>query len=266
MKIYVINVPAASERRAFQEAQAARLGLDMHFINAIDAAGLDDAFCQRAANKWTRAINKKDIACFLSHRYVWSLAAKEDGPVMIIEDDVVFSPEITDVLAHLKERNDPWDVIYDLEYVPGAHGLSANASWTAQEPDMAAHFIYKNKNGLGAYVLSPKAAQKLYDTEKTYAMADAFVWTRPWLSPYQIEPAPCIQMLFLEAQENLESSAPQNRETTFKNTSYLRRKLKRLKITIDEARRFMGGVKDIDRRSLRPSHNFGKAVSGYMKK
>ena len=104
MKIYVINVPVATERRAMQEAQARRFGLDMHFINAIDAAGLDDAFCQRAANNWTRSVSKKDIACFLSHRHVWALAAKETSPVMIIEDEAIIAMDIESIVAEMGHR------------------------------------------------------------------------------------------------------------------------------------------------------------------
>jgi len=253
MKIYVINVPAATKRRAMQEAQAARFGLDLHFINAIDAEGLDDAFCQRAANNWTRLISKKDIACFLSHRHVWSLAAQESGPVMIIEDDVVFSPDIKGILSHLSARSDPWDVIYDLEFAPGPHGLSRVAYWQADDPTISARFIYKNKIGLAAYVLSPKAAQRLHDAENLYAMADAYVYTRPWLKPYQIEPAPAVQMIFLQHLTNLESGAPGNAngDIGFLNNSYLKRKLIRLRITLDEAQRFIGGFRDIDKRPLK---------------
>ncbi len=250
MKIYVINVPVATERRAMQEAQGARFGLDMHFVTAIDAEGLDNAFCQRAANNWTRSVSKKDIACFLSHRHVWSCAAQDDGPVMIIEDDVVFSPAIKGVLAHLSARQDAWNVIYDLEFAPGAHGLSRRKTWNAADPDITARFLYKNKIGLGAYVLSPKAAQRLHDAEDLYAMADAYVWTRPWLAPYQIEPAPAVQMINLQDRENLESGLAHNRDIRFANASLLKRKLIRLRITLDEARRFMGGVSDIDKRPL----------------
>ena len=240
MKIYVINVPVATERRAMQEAQARRFGLDMHFINAIDAAGLDDAFCQRAANNWTRSVSKKDIACFLSHLHV-----------MIIEDDVVFSPAIKDVLSVLAARTDSWDVIYDLEYAPGRHGISHREYWHTENPEISARFIYKNKIGLGAYVLSPGAAKRLHDAQDLYAMADAYVWTRPWLAPYQIEPAPAVQMIYLENVTNLESSAAHNREIRFENQSYLKRKLIRLGITLDEARRFIGGMRDIDKRLLK---------------
>ncbi len=251
MKIYVINVPVATERRAMQEAQAKRFGLDMHFVNAIDAAGLDDEFCQRAANNWTRSISKKDIACFMSHRHVWALAVKETSPVMIIEDDVVFSPTIKDVLAVLAARSDPWNVIYDLEFAPGRHGISRTEYWHTKNPEISARYIYKNKIGLGAYVLSPQAAKRLHDAQDIYAMADAYVWTRPWLAPYQIEPAPAVQMIYLENVTNLESSAAHNREIRFENQSYLKRKLIRLGITLDEARRFIEGLRDIDKRPLK---------------
>lgn len=250
MKIYVINVPVATERRALQEAQAKRFGLDMHFIDAVDAEGLEDSFCQRAANNWTRSVSKKDIACYLSHRHVWSLVAKEKGPVMVIEDDVVFSSAINGVLAHLDARDDAWNVIYDVEFAPGSHGLSKTVAWTGSDPDITARLIYKNKIGLGAYVLSPKAAELLHDEEPLYAMADAYVWTRPWLAPYQIEPAPTVQMVYLEDRTNLESGHAHNREIRFMNTSYFRRKLIRLRITLDEARRMIPSLRDVDKRPL----------------
>ena len=236
MKIYVINVPVATERRAMQEAQAERFGLDMQFVDAVDAGALDDAFCQRAANNWTR--------------HVWSLVAKEDRPVMIIEDDAVFSPAIAGVLAHLSERHDPWNVIYDLEFAPGAHGLSKSESWSAKGPDISARIIYKNKIGLGAYVISPKAAQRLHDEEPLYAMADAYVWTRPWLVPLQIEPAPAVQMIYLEGRTNLGSREANSSDIEFVNDSPLRRKLIRLRITLDEARRMIPGLRDTQKRPL----------------
>ena len=58
-------------------------------------------------------------------------------------------------------------------------------------------------------------------------------------------------MIYLENVTNLESSAAHNREIRFENQSYLKRKLIRLGITLDEARRFIGGMRDIDKRLLK---------------
>ena len=67
MKIYIISLDNYQDRQKFQLKQALKFDLDIEIISAIDAKVLTESDLQEAANLWSRPINAKDVACFLSH-------------------------------------------------------------------------------------------------------------------------------------------------------------------------------------------------------
>ena len=101
MKIYVISLENYRDRQKFQQEQAMAFGLDIEIVSAIDANSISEKKLQDAANNWSRPINAKDVACFLSHRKIWKLILKKGERALVIEDDVVFNQRIKEVLDNI---------------------------------------------------------------------------------------------------------------------------------------------------------------------
>lgn len=232
MKIHVINPRHYVSRRRFQQQQAERLGLHMEFVDAVSLADMTEDQFQAAANEWTRPITAKDVACTLSHKKAWQAAAAANGPVCICEDDVVFDQHVTVALEQIACRNDPWNRIYDLEYVPRSHDMARTPLWHGGNPEFSATRVLKNKYGAGGYVITPRAAQRLLDETPGYVMLDAWLWTRPWLETCQIEPCPLTQTHNLASAPATENARP---DRFYRNTSWISAKRKRLQLSLDEA-------------------------------
>lgn len=226
MKVYALCLAGYEKRRAFQELQAEKYGLDLEIISAIDGSLLSRKQLQEAANYWSRPITEKDLGCFLSHKKVWKLVQSREEPAVIIEDDIVFSPIVTKVISELNKNVNNDDEIYDLEYVPRNHLLAKNPTWVSENGQIAATKVYQNKNGLGCYCLTPSAAKKLLvDCEKeVFKLADAFVWSRVWGNFLQIEPTPAIQMIYLSNYDTRDKNNRQSRRIVYTNSSWFKAK------------------------------------------
>lgn len=238
MKIYCINLARSADRRAFQLAQAQRLGLDIEFIDAVDFKGLSESTLHEAAQHWTRPIVGKDVGCFHSHQKAWQQVAKGKEPAMILEDDIVFSNVLPEVLQALSGQHFPQNRVYDLEYAPRKHVLAKKPIWKAGSVMATRMFI--NKVGAGCYVISPWVAQNLLNNVATYAMVDSWLWTRPWIEQVQIEPCASAQSRDLEVSAKniqLSTAGPQPKE--YAPISWFRAKQIRLALTFDQLGSFI---------------------------
>jgi GR25 family glycosyltransferase involved in LPS biosynthesis len=101
-----INLPDATDRRQGVEASfAAAQGGDwtLHHFQALSPTDV-------AATPG--AITPTEKACFTSHRAALAQHLEGDDPVLIVEDDAVFSPQAFATLDALLAQNPDWDVIY----------------------------------------------------------------------------------------------------------------------------------------------------------
>tara|TARA_B100000963_G_scaffold336772_1_gene332126 strand:- start:21 stop:818 length:798 start_codon:yes stop_codon:yes gene_type:complete len=239
MKIYALCLQGYHERQEFQEKQALRYGLNLEIIPGVDGSLLSEATIQEAANYRSRPVTAKELGCFLSHKKAWELVVKRQETAIIIEDDIIFSSRILDVVKEISFRNSTANVIYDLEYVPKNHILAKKPKWMSSNNRMTATKIYQNKNGLGCYCLNSIAAEKLLlDCEKeVFNLADVFVWNRSWAEFLQIEPAPAIQMTYMPQYDILDAQNRQTRrDVSFTNKSTT-------KANLISAKKFFLGVK-----------------------
>lgn len=233
MKIFCINLPAYTERRATQIAQAQKYNLDIEFIDGIDASTLSDGTLTTAANNWTRPIRRADIGCFYAHRRAWKRVAHETKSALIIEDDAIFSNKLDGILNlianHYAKNEKTWNIIYDLEFIPQKCMFAQQPAWQNADHNCVAHQVFENNCGAGGYILSPKASAKLYQEEQNYALLDALLWSRNWSRIYKIEPAPIAQTHILKNPE-LDATKRISRNVHIKPASYLRARLKRARL------------------------------------
>jgi len=251
MKVYIISLESYHDRKNFQNKQASALDLDIEIVSAIDASSLSKNELINAANSWSRPINAKDVACFLSHRKIWELILSKKERALVIEDDIVFNQQIKEVLHHISLNASNNGEIYDLEYVPRNHLLAKIPKWKSKSSKISATKIYQNKNGLGCYSLDHVAASKLLEERIDFAMVDTYVWTRKWAEYLQIEPAPAIQMLYLDGDNIVEQSHEQYHIQFYMNQSELYAKYISFRKLLISMKQFFSGYFFGDSRNIK---------------
>ncbi|MER2519645.1 MAG: glycosyltransferase family 25 protein [Bdellovibrionales bacterium] len=108
MRITVINLARATDRRQFMERQAQTLGLAFDFLEATDGKTLADTDRALIDHDKRKAISPypltdNELGCWLSHRRAMQ-ALLDSGETMcaILEDDAALSPDFPRVLAAIK--------------------------------------------------------------------------------------------------------------------------------------------------------------------
>ena len=144
MKIVVISLPQAQQRRDRFQSRAADLGLEFDFFDAVQVLSL---------NGEQPPMTLGEMGCFLSHRRVWQDAAISTEPTVIFEDDAYpyraieasdLPPEGWD-LVFLNSRISPSDkAFFDNRFRAPVHGC-----------------------GLEGYAITPQGAEKLLAIAKT---------------------------------------------------------------------------------------------------
>ena len=97
------------------------------------------------------------------------------------------------------------------------------------------------KNGLGCYSIAPSTASRLLQETKRFALVDLFVWTRSWVCQFQVEPAPAIQMIFLDDVDAHDNSKKLSLDTLYRNESKLVSRLISLRKLMTSLRQFLVG-------------------------
>ena len=188
MKAFFINLEREGTRRAFQIAQAARLGLDLHRIPAVTRDEVSPPPEDAYWHGWQRPLRPAEMATLLSHRAAWAAVEREGAPCLILEDDAWLMPEATGFLGavaglgdidHLSlETRDRFKILGRVH--PGHGGIRR---------------LILDRSGAAAYVLWPSGARKLLArTERRPGLADAVLMETRGLSSWQADPALAIQI------------------------------------------------------------------------
>src|SRR5428012_4140 len=110
MRIYVLNLPRATGRRAQITRAGAALGISLDLIEAVDGQTLTDAerglVDHRRRRRFTpHPLSDNEIGCWLSHRRAMQALVVSGQPMAaILEDDVALLPEFTCVLEALQRQ------------------------------------------------------------------------------------------------------------------------------------------------------------------
>ena len=190
--VYIISLASAQHRRAFQKAQAQRLGFEPIWQAAVGVQDFSDEEFLQQAFRWQRPLKKTEVGCFLSHQRVWQRIAASNGPAVVLEDDVILADHwvsAVEALSQLQGLN-----FINLEAV-GKKQLGESricGSLTIQR-------LHLNSSGAGAYLVWPQAAQRLVQRAEQYgaALADAFINEARELHVWQLVPAIGIQQCML---------------------------------------------------------------------
>ena len=98
MRLFVISLPEARERRERAAAQLADAGIPFEFFDALrgEPALAEGHFDGCDADEWLlntgRQATLAEIGCFASHRAMWKKCVELGEPLMIMEDDFQLLP------------------------------------------------------------------------------------------------------------------------------------------------------------------------------
>ena len=174
MRIILINLARAPERRRKMAQQFAALGLNYEILEATDGRMLTDADRALVDHRRRRRITPypltdNEIGCWLSHRRAMLELLDSSAPMaMIAEDDARLSVELPSILTAIAALETPFDVV-DLHrnfkrgeiFTPSCALLPGNA---------LGRVGYTHMN-LTAYVISRAGAEKFTTQAKRFVHA-----------------------------------------------------------------------------------------------
>ena len=98
MKIFIISLPDAVERRERAARQLGEVGLAFEFFDAMrgEQVMADGYFDGCDEDEWLlntgHPMSPGEVGCFASHRSMWQKCVELDEPLMIMEDDFQLLP------------------------------------------------------------------------------------------------------------------------------------------------------------------------------
>ena len=192
MKVLVISLSSAQDRREFQAQQLSRYNLDYEFLDALSTEDIDSNTYQKHYQDWQRPMKPTEVACYYSHQSAWNIVLKTQKPALILEDDALLSNCVTELLPELAQEDDV-DLI-NLEN--RARKKFVSKTGRPISCDSKLFKLYQDRTGAAGYILWPSGAKKLIECEKRQgiALADAHITACYSLKALQIEPAPIIQL------------------------------------------------------------------------
>ena len=137
---------------------------------------------------WARDLTRGEIGCTLSHWQIWYENKDSTDPIMILEDDALFGPDLElkrDLaIDTLESMNKNWDVLY-LGRVP----LDKSREERLTKHIVVPKFSYCTY----AYCVSPKGIKRLldYNIQKGIIPADEFL-----SSTYVSHPRPDVSLKY----------------------------------------------------------------------
>ena len=99
MKIFVINLQRATERRVSAARQLTALDLDYQFFEAVECPS--EASRQfRDFDRWRYSLHTRrrpmrgEIGCYASHLRLWKICVELGEPIVVLEDDFQLSERL----------------------------------------------------------------------------------------------------------------------------------------------------------------------------
>ena len=194
MKIFVISLKDAAERRRQIEKQLSAIALPFEWLEAVDARQWDDEMSAQFIDQKSlyRNIDHKpmrgSIGCHLSHIKAYeALLSSDEEACLILEDDGVIDDELAHHMTALKGAMRHIDILFLCDR--RVNRASVKIADLAEN-----HGIYVKKfSNLGttAYVINRQAASQLVTHHKAFGIEiDSLLnrWWRHGLSVATIKP------------------------------------------------------------------------------
>lgn len=212
MKTLVINLERETARLGHMRKVFGEQGLDFTVVKAVDAKLLsqEELKVGRTGTPRFYELGAGEIACFLSHRKCWEIAAQsEDAYTIICEDDIFLGENASAIFGD--ESWIPADAgVVRLEACRPKTLIGKAAVSTVAGRKV--HPLRVAHAGAGAYLISRSCAQVLHANSRAFCdPVDQFLYSSrsffdDSLVIYQVNPSPAIQEVFLRKDRILGSS------------------------------------------------------------
>lgn len=179
MKIFVISLESAKERRIQVISNLEKENLDWNFHNAINGADIHVSTDPRVDTKMCLRfpgylLKPNEVACFLSHRELWKKSVALGESIVILEDDAVtnklFKNRLKEILSNPKLKE-----IDILRLGNGNFKIEKNKILDLEDFSI---FRYREDPLCAlAYIISPRAANKLIKFSERFSISvDNYIW------------------------------------------------------------------------------------------
>jgi glycosyl transferase family 25 len=235
MDIYLINLDRRPDRLATMQQEAARAGLTLTRLTALDAAtagpgALDGWF---APSGPLGPLPLGDRCCTLSHRRAWEALVASGAPhAVVLEDDVRLSPGAGPLLLAEDWLPPEVDLLKLEHYGPRGQRILVRAvrpiTGVWGDADFAMAPLASRHTGAAAYLLTRRAAQRLLAVTRFNLPVDHLLFNpnnSPLcveLQPWQLIPAIARQQEFVGAKSDIEATRKGLRKF---NLAYVKREL-----------------------------------------
>lgn len=190
MQTYVISLPNARERRAFQTLQLSELHLHFQIIDAVTAQDLGTQDNRISVDQWERPLMPTEIACFFSHYNLWKRIAQDSAPALILEDDAIVSNQLPIFLDHIQYLSNIDHLSLETRSRKKLVGRTVSL-----DRSLGMAPLYQDRTGAAAYLLWPQGARILVDRCLRHgaAITDALISNEYRLHSWQAVPALAVQ-------------------------------------------------------------------------
>jgi glycosyl transferase family 25 len=200
MKIFVISLPNALQRRRAVLEQFGDAGMSFSFFDAFpgNEIRLEDHF--EGFNQATFRLNTyrdplpNEIGCFASHRALWKYAAENREPIFILEDDCALTGDVRATFPVAGQLVGTYGFLR-LESLKRALRLRLSRSpyLVSAAEGVRVYYVSNVPLCLTAYAVSPGAAARLVSASRVLSSPiDKFV-QRTWehkVPVFAISPSP----------------------------------------------------------------------------
>ena len=211
MKIFVISLPDAVERRERVARQLGELGLPFEFFDAMRGEQViaERYFEHCDEEEWLlntgHPMSLGEVGCFASHRSMWQKCIELDEPLMIMEDDFQLLPGFAGAVGKVAEN------ISDCGFIRLQTETRARKQRVAVLGDYTLWRYTKVPHSCMCNSMTPEVARNLVEqTRAIYEPVDVFIkkfWVHGQpiygLTPYSVTESTLSQQTYILHREKV---------------------------------------------------------------
>ncbi|MCV3381572.1 glycosyltransferase family 25 protein [Campylobacter sp. IFREMER_LSEM_CL2127] len=181
VKVFIINLERSEDRKNFMQEQIQKLftcnpnlknQLEFEFFKAIDGSKNEHLQFKNHFPWWCqfvlgRELSDSEKSCFASHYSLWKKCQELNNPIIILEDDVIFSDEFlnnSNIITILQKSS--------FSYIKLHYLFDKNI----QHYKDNFYISFSNTSGAQGYYLKPEAARLfIYYSKFWYKPVDDFM-------------------------------------------------------------------------------------------
>jgi glycosyl transferase, family 25 len=209
---YVINLDRSPERMASMSERLQALSLPWCRISAVEGKLLNLHQLQELSLPGFLARHGKhpkpaEVGCYLSHiRVLEAFLAQADAQyALILEDDVIFQPDLLAVLTSLLACKDQWDLVR----LAGFHSGGPVGVRTLT-PKRRLTVMFFRQTSSAAYLINRHAARQMLSTLLPMTVPYDHAFDRPWAMGIRARMVHPLPITLDTAQVSTIGYAPQN--------------------------------------------------------